>query len=306
VHLVVTDSGLGGLSVCAALERALRDASAVGVRLTYVNAWPFDDRGYNDLPDMAARATVFDRTLGRMAALAPDAIVIACNTLSILYDFTTFSRAPGIPVRGIVDAGVSLFHEALVADPASSIVLLGTRTTIESETHRNELVRRGIDPSRIGAVSCHGLAGAIEKNLDGPSVAEMLDVCASMACETQPRGGTLLVGLCCTHYGYISSRITDALARRSRRQVRALDPNQRLVDELLSGLTGLTGLTGAAEGDSGTSASAGRGVASVPVEVVSKVAIADASRLGIARLVEPVSPATAQALRSYARVPDLF
>jgi hypothetical protein len=42
------------------------------------------------------------------------------------------------------------------------------------------------------------------------------------------------------------------------------------------------------------------------VEVASMVPIAETSRLCIARLVEPVSPATAQALRTYAHVADLF
>ena len=67
-HLVVTDSGLGGLSICAALERRLRAEGRRSVRLTYVNAWPFEGRGYNDLPDLRARAEVFDRALRRCAS----------------------------------------------------------------------------------------------------------------------------------------------------------------------------------------------------------------------------------------------
>jgi hypothetical protein len=44
----------------------------------------------------------------------------------------------------------------------------------------------------------------------------------------------------------------------------------------------------------------------VSVELVSKVALSEAARTGIARLVEPISPDTARALLSYAHVPDLF
>jgi glutamate racemase len=306
VHLVITDSGLGGLSICAALERALREGGAGGVRLTYVNAWPFDNRGYNDLPDMAARATVFDGALTWMATLAPDAIVIACNTLSIVYGFTAFSRAPGVSVRGIVDAGVSLFHEALAADPVSAIVLLGTKTTIETGTHRDELIRRGIVPTRIATVSCQGLAGAIEKNPDGPSVAELLDACTSRARDARPPGGTLLIGLCCTHYGYVADRITEALAAKCCRLVRALDPNQRLVGELVTALTGQTAIASAVRTESGLAVSPRPDAGVVAVNVVSKVLISETSRAGITRLIEPVSPATARALRSYAHVPELF
>jgi hypothetical protein len=44
----------------------------------------------------------------------------------------------------------------------------------------------------------------------------------------------------------------------------------------------------------------------VAVELVSKVHLPEQARAGIARLIEPVSPAAAGALLSYAHVPDLF
>ena len=192
-HIVITDSGLGGLSVCALLEQGLRVAApSRSIRLTYVNAWPFEDRGYNDLPDEAARALVFDAALARMAQMQPDRILIACNTLSILYPITAFSRQPSVPVAGIVDAGVDLFVERLARDTASSIVLLGTKTTIESGVHKARLEQRGIGPRRIAAVSCHGLAGAIERDVDGPRAAELIGECAARAVEAAPRGTTLL------------------------------------------------------------------------------------------------------------------
>jgi glutamate racemase len=241
-----------------------------------------------------------------MAALHPDGIVIACNTLSILYPDTSFSRAPGLPVRGIVDAGVSLFREALTADPASTIVLLGTKTTIESGVHRDELVRLGISPGRIATVSCHGLAGAIERNPDGPLVEELLGVCASRARDAQPQSGTLFVGLCCTHYGYVASRLVSALASTCGRTVRALDPNRRLVEELLPDLAVQTATVSAAGAESRRTVSARPDAGAITVNVVSKVELSETARAGIIRLVEPVSLATAQALRSYSHVPDLF
>jgi hypothetical protein len=42
------------------------------------------------------------------------------------------------------------------------------------------------------------------------------------------------------------------------------------------------------------------------VEVISKVLLGRKKCLAIGRLIDPVSPATAQALLSYSRVPDLF
>src|SRR5512142_487666 len=124
VHLLITDSGVGGLSVCAGVESELRQSTTVAsARITYFNAWPDEVNGYNDLPEIAARATVFDRALASMAALRPDRIVIACNTLSVVYDATAFQRDPAVPVLGIVDAGVEMFYEALAADDSTSIAL---------------------------------------------------------------------------------------------------------------------------------------------------------------------------------------
>ena len=303
-HVVITDSGLGGLSICALLEQGLRVAGRAGrVRLTYVNAWPFEDRGYNDLPDEAERARVFDGALARMAQMQPDRILIACNTLSILYPRTAFSRQPAAPVHGIVDAGVDLFVERLEGNTASSIVLLGTKTTIESGVHKERLEQRGIDSRRIAAVSCHGLAGAIERDVDGPHTAELIGECAARATAAAPRGTTLFLGLCCTHYGYVAVRLVGAVARLMSRRVDWLDPNHRLAARLIADFS----FAGdhADDGAAATRRPDSRPGA-VWVELVSKVTLSETARAGIARLVEPISPATAGALLSYAHVPDLF
>jgi glutamate racemase len=304
-HIVITDSGLGGLSICAALEKDLREADMPQVvRLTYVNAWPFEGRGYNDLPNAAARADVFDRALLRMSAMRPDRILIACNTLSILYPLTEFSRNPPVPVQGIVAAGVDLFEERLRDDPAASIVLTGTKTTIESGVHRDQLVHRGIDPARIAAAPCHGLAAAIEKDVDGAGVAELIDECATRAAAAAPPGAVLFAGLCCTHYGYVAVRIVDALARKTGRRVRSLDPNLRLVGSLMAEDGFFEGARGREPGAG--QARLGGSQGDVTVELISKVELGETARRGIARLLEPVSAVTARALLSYSRVPDLF
>jgi hypothetical protein len=198
---------------------------------------------------------------------------------------------------------VSLFYEALASDPGGAIVLLGTKTTIESGAHRNELVRRGVAAARIAAVSCHGLAGAIERDPDGAVVSELLETCTNRVCDAQPPGGTLLVGLCCTHYGYVGDRLAALLAAASGRPVCCLDPNRRLVTETLAGFARPAG---PASGSPGAAGQSGHEGSAAVVKVVSKVTLTEAARTAIARLVEPVSPPTAQALRTYTHLPDLF
>jgi glutamate racemase len=292
VHLVITDSGLGGLAICAEIERALRQQpSPPGVRITYVNAWPEQGIGYNDLPDVPARARAFDRALNGICALRPDLILIACNTLSILYDRTAFRAGAGIPVEGILDAGIDLFDEALRAEPASALVLLGTRTTIESGVHRERLLQRGVAAGRVSGTSCHGLATAIERGPRSPAVAELVDTCTGRAAEMAPDGAPLYLGLCCTHYGMVAGPLADSLARRTGRPVRPLDPNGRLVRDVVPRLAG--GL-------------AGREPGGLTVEVISKVELDADQREAVAGLLETISPVTADALRACRRMPDLF
>ena len=93
LSLVIADSGMGGLSICADIVNGLQARRSYRtVSLTYFNAWPEQDRGYNLLPDMAERIRVFDRALGAMLRFQPDRILIACNTLSALYAHTPFSK----------------------------------------------------------------------------------------------------------------------------------------------------------------------------------------------------------------------
>jgi glutamate racemase len=292
LHFVITDSGLGGLSICAGVERNLRQAGpSRPTRLTYVNAWPEEGGGYNVLPDQASRALVFDGALVAMDRLGPDRILIACNTLSIVYPLTAHSRAAAIPVQGIVDAGVTLFHEALTQEPDSGLVVLGTRTTIDSGVHRDRLIALGVDPRRIASIPCHGLAGAIETNPRGAVAASLIEQYASAVWSLDLPGKTLYAGLACTHYGYVAKFLCSALERHAGKSVRALDPNQRLV-----------GLV--APEANGRSETGGGGT--IVVEVVSKVRLSDETRREIGSLIESVSPATARALQSYLHVPDLF
>jgi glutamate racemase len=289
VHLVITDSGLGGLTICAAIDRALDVRH--DVRLTYVNAWPETGRGYNDLPDMPARAAAFDRALDAIARMRPDQILIACNTLSIVYEHTRFRRTAAVPARGIVDGGVDLFRQAMVSEPAGALVLIGTRTTIDSGVHRARLVAQGIPAGRIGSVSCHGLATAIERGPGSDATSALIDTCAGRAADAAPGGDPIFLGLACTHYGIVAGRLATAMAGRTGRRVHPLDPNARMAEDVVARLP--------ASGPPG-------GVGAPAVEVRSKVDLSEGQREGVARLLEPVSARTAAALRAYTRVPNLF
>ncbi|OGD14032.1 MAG: hypothetical protein A2V76_00185 [Candidatus Aminicenantes bacterium RBG_16_63_14] len=291
-RIVITDSGLGGLSICADLERRLSaDGGDRMIDLVYMNAWPDPGHGYNDLPDAASRAAVLDKALAAMMGFRPGLILIACNTLSVLYELTRFGKAPSVPVAGIIDEGVDLFGQALSRNPRSALVLFGTRSTIESEEHIRRLARRGIDGRRLRGVACHGLAGTIDKDPDSPAVPGLVEECVSRAFADDTFEVTLYAGLVCTHYTFIADIFQRSLARRAGAGVEILEPNEHMVRSLTSGMQGREpGAAGPA----------------ITVKVISKVDLGEAQRQAMARRLEPVSSRTARALARYTRIPGLF
>ena len=115
MHIVITDSGVGGLSVCAYAERFVRTHGfREPVQLTFANAAPANDYGYNAMPTKQEKLETFDRFLRNVTErFAPDMIYVACNTLSVLLPETSYFLHAAIPVRGIVETGVELLASEL-------------------------------------------------------------------------------------------------------------------------------------------------------------------------------------------------
>ncbi len=291
LSLVIADSGMGGLSICADIVSGLEARrSDRAVSLTYFNAWPEQDRGYNLLPGMAERVRVFDRALAAMLRFGPDQILIACNTLSAIYPHTPFSRQAPVPVVGIIDFGVDLIHAYLGARADSRAIILGTPATIEADTHRACLVERGIDAERIVCQPCDRLAGEIEKDPEGATVRAMVESCIRQAAERVPdRRGPVAAALCCTHYGYSQRVFEAALKAVFEGPITILNPNKAMSDAMLADF-----------------APPGQKDARIDLKVVSRIVWSDEKIEAIARLLEASSPLTAGALKQYRHDPDLF
>jgi glutamate racemase len=157
--------------------------------------------------------------------------------------------------------------------------------------HRERLLQKGIPKNRIVAVSCHGLAAAIEKDPAGAMVAGLIEQCAAEACRADLSGEPFYVGLCCTHYSYVKEQFRSVLKRQSGKRVQILDPNDRMVRCLAAEKGQETGETG---------------LSSIVVEVISQVELSESQRRAVAKLVAPVSEIAAQALLSYTWRPGLF
>ncbi|NOX90779.1 MAG: hypothetical protein GXO77_17400 [Calditrichaeota bacterium] len=293
VNILITDSGLGGLSVAAEIEknfRLMHPFKKVG--LIFVNALPSKDYLYNQMPDTKEKVRVFNNALNGMAErFKPDIILVACNTLSTLLNKTTFYQNTDIPVIGIVGFGVNLMYKNLVEQKNASLLILGTPTTIEQNSHKAALLDLGISGDRIYTKSCPMLESEIQNDPASDMVETMIEMYAEEALEkmTLPDSGDLFLGLCCTHYTYAAATFKKVFDKLTGKSVRLLDPNRVMSSFLFKD----------SENDRFDETD-------VTVRVVSQAELSPTDVSSIAKMIEPVSVPTAEALRNYHRAKSLF
>jgi glutamate racemase len=293
VTIVITDSGLGGLSVAAAIERRLQQYRVFReVHLIFANALPDRDHPYNLMETTAEKVRVFDSALAGMSrTLKPDLILIACNTLSVVFPQTEFARTSDIPVIGIVEFGVEQIAQELEKDSASSVIILGTPTTIGQRTHVDRLAARGFDSTRISTQACNMLETEIQADPTSDIVRSMIEMYAMEALEKQQptRPGELIVALCCSHYGFSRSVFQDVFQSVFERPVEIVDPNVAMAEYLFPQAVRERQIK-----------------TSVTTSVVSRAEILPDEAASIAAAVQPVSETTADAIVSYVRDTSLF
>ena len=236
ITIVITDSGLGGLSVMEDVAKKIKIAGCYKeVNLIFVNALFDSNSGYNSLGTREEKISIFNRVLiGIDQRFKPDAILIACNTLSVLYKETDFAKKSGTTIFGIVESGVQLVAERLLSDPNSSVILFGTETTIEEASHRKALLALNIQDRRIVAKSCPQLQSYIEQNPHSEETEMLISVYLNEALEQLPKTvGTIFLSLNCSHFGYSEDLWERAFATTSFKFGGILDPNFRMADYLI-------------------------------------------------------------------------
>jgi glutamate racemase len=292
VTIVVTDSGLGGLSVAADLAARLPASGIVrSARIVFVNAEPDVGLGYNDMKLEADKVRVFEGALAVMEMrYKPDLILIACNTLSVVYPGTVHAKRGVTETIEIVGLGADLIRKELAAKPEATALVFATKTTIESGAHIKLLVDKGVPADEVVGEACPRLAGAIERGVASDETVAYVKRFVAEALEKRPvKGGPVVASLNCTHYGYVKPLWEQAFAAAGYPGVKVLDPNPLMTDLVLR--------EGGARRYSRTA---------VTVDVVSKVPIDAVTRANLGALLRTVSPQTADALAAYRHEPALF
>jgi len=234
--ILVFDSGLGGLTVFSEIVRLRPDAHFV---------YAADDAGfpYGRLSEDVLIARVL-KVIGLLIGeIAPDAVVVACNTASTLVLPHLRAAYPAIPFVGTVPA----VKPAAQQSRSKVISVLATPGTVARD-YTHDLVRTYAAHCDVSLIGSQRLASLAEAYMKGESVAD-----ADIVAEIEPcfvevgAKKTDCVVLACTHYPLLMTE----LARLAPWPVDWIDPSSaiaRRVDHVLREDLGFKGLNGQANG----------------------------------------------------------
>jgi len=287
--IIVTDSGLGGFSVYTALSRGLRNNSpATEVELIYFNAVPEEGVGFNQLNSEAEKIDALERVFNSMEnRFRPGKIIIACNTLSVLYEKTKFGIENGGKIYGIVNSALSSAKRAIGDNPDANVVILGTGTTIDSGVYRNALINF-TEEKKVISQACPLLETEIERGIDGKVTKIMLKKFLSEAeSKMKRKSGSNILLLACTHYALIEKEILNIAVKTGIENPIIVNPNEAMAAGILTDI--------------------GAGVrGSINHRVVSKVKMNISPAGKIIAGQKDLPEETLAALMNYEYIPDLF
>ncbi len=188
----VFDSGVGGLTVLAALREALPDAD-----LLYLGDTARVPYGSRSAQTVARYASDCARWL---LARGCEQVVIACNTASAYGADSVAQLAKDLPVFGVVRAGASA---AKRLGGAQGIAVLATRGTVASGAYARAVAEL-LPGTPIRQVACPLLAPMIEEGwYDHPAIEAAI---ATYLSELDGFAYDRLI-LGCTHYPLIRERL---------------------------------------------------------------------------------------------------
>lgn len=200
-RVLVFDSGVGGLSVLDAIG-----AAGLAVDLDYAadNAWlPY---GSKTDAELRARCPALIAALAQ--ALAPDAVVVACNTASTIA-LDVIRAAIAQPVIGVVPP----IKPAAALSKSGVIGLLATPATVR-RAYTDDLIARFAQGMHVVRFGSTALVAAAETKLAGAPVEKSALDEAVAGIFGAPRGNEIdVVALACTHFPLIAAELAAASPR---------------------------------------------------------------------------------------------
>lgn len=276
-RIIVCDSGLGGLNIAGRFFK--ENTASEKCELIYFNAYPSPVCGFNKLASEREQEEVFRDVFEGMKKFSPDLCLIACNTLSIVYERLKKWYTPDFEVIGIIDAAVRGMFDIMQQNPGSSMLILGTKSTVESGVYAEKLIEKGIAPERIRGLGCPGLATLLESD---PTSKKVQSDIAEYAAESKKLFGSdeqkIFCALCCTHFGFAKQFWEREFSRNFSNFAGLVNPNDLL----------------------------GTGFAAANFKYCSKIDFFEGARESMSNYFAPIAPQIARALQTAVYDDELF
>lgn len=218
------DSGVGGLSVWRAIRKLLPQESLIFFADS--GHVPYGEKSTAELNDLTTRIT---RVLVDEACKM---VVVACNTATVHSIEHLRTEFPGVPFVGVVPVVKTLARQTRTG----TIAVLSTPATAGSPYLQN-LISEFAPDKHVVNVGCDGLEDMVESgNVRTRQTTALLEQHLAPVQESDAD----VVGLGCTHYPFLRSRIKNMLGPG----VRVYDPSRpvaRRVRQLLRERDGFAG-----------------------------------------------------------------
>ncbi|GAK54707.1 glutamate racemase [Candidatus Moduliflexus flocculans] len=301
--IIVTDSGIGGYSVAAELFARLK-ARSLSARIIFFNALFDENSGYNRLKSLSEKVEKFDMALQGMMKLTPDAICVACNTLSVIYPHTAFAQAAPMRVTGIVEVGVDALLRRMASVSQPCAVLFATPTTIQQGEHARRLRQLRPD-AQLVEQPCPELIKAIEDGKSPEIEVRIREYVAAAVAQIPTRTGAAFAGLFCTHFGYFRE-IFQRVFLEFGINASIVNPNSALVENMVEMLAEQSQNERIGELSDTFKVSDNLYDYSISLECVSKTPISAAAINTLAPLLRVYGDEAVAALQAYRHIPELF
>jgi glutamate racemase len=205
----VFDSGIGGLTVLAALMRAL----------------PHEHFLYLGDTARLPYGTKSAQTVARYAVQAAEALarrgvkclVVACNTAASVGLTAVRARVGSLPVIGVIEPGA---QAACAATASGHIAVIATEATVRGGAYQRAILERRAD-AQVDQLPTQLLVALAEEGLvDGPVAQAVVRYYLEPLFSGTPAPDTLVLG--CTHFPTLTPTLREVLGP----QVRIVDSAQ--------------------------------------------------------------------------------
>ncbi len=198
----VFDSGLGGLTVLAALRRALPRENFIYFGDTA--RVPYGTKSPEAVRQFSGEITAW------LVSKGIKTLVVACNTASSVALDAVRAAARGVEVTGVIEPGASAF----AASGGRKVLVIGTAATVSSRAYGRAL-RRAVPGALVTERACPLFVPLVEEGWSAPARGRRAAAVTRLAAEeylSRYRGkgyDSLILG--CTHYPLLKGIIARAV-----------------------------------------------------------------------------------------------